>query len=413
MPLTALLLLVPLAAPPAQVGVQDVAAAIPARPLPNVAVLLWDDVSEFDLNEIDTPNFDALASQGVRFTRAYTHAWCAPTRDSLMSGLWRSAYRGGICGEAPSASPVVPYEWPDTSIASTFRHRGYSTNLVGKWHLGLMSPSLDPLRAPNYRGFDRWLQGVSSGGTCFGTRVVEDGVLVRWSGQETMRHRDAFIRAYDDAVAASKPFFGVAAFTDAHKLWRHSSLDPQPPPPLYVTDRQNFESEVRGLDSALGSIVEALGPDTWIVVLGDNGTPEEVAPNPNRAKRSVFERGIRVPFLVLGPGIVPGECDSPVSVVDVYASLMAALKWDTPYELDGQNFTPALWGRPLPRTWVYAENPTRQSHAVIEKRWKLMRRSSAGDELYDLRKDPLEKNPLPPSGVHYDRLVAILDDILS
>lgn len=380
---------------------------------PDVAIIVLDDVAQADLTSTHTPELDSLASGATTFARAYAQPWCAPTRDSLMRSAWRPLYRGGLCEDPGTLpQPVTLWEPPYRTLPQPFAARGYATALVGKWHLGIAELCSDPVVAPLPFGFERWLQGPSSGGGCFGPQVADDGILKGTFGvQETIRQRDAFLAAITDARGASRPFFGVLSFTDAHKPFRVSALDPTPPP-LPATDRQEFESEIRGLDTAIGQIVDALGPDAWVIVVGDNGTPDEVAPVPGKAKLTVFERGVNVPLIVAGPGLSCHTSTSPVHIVDLLPSLIAGLGWDEPFPMEGSSFVPALAGNPLARGWAYVENPTQGTHAVIEERWKLVQRADGTREMYDLVVDPGEVGALPPTGTDYERLASVLDDIL-
>ena len=75
------------------------------------------------------------------------------------------------------------------------------------------------------------------------------------------------------------------------------------------------------LDTAVGQVLRRVSKETLVVFVGDNGTPGAVAPEPERAKRTTFERGLRVPLLVAGPGVPHGASDALVHVVDLYATV--------------------------------------------------------------------------------------------
>ena len=138
--------------------------------------------------------------------------------------------------------------------------------------------------------------------------------------------------------------------------------------------------------------------DTFVILLGDNGTPQEVAPVPDHAKRTVFERGVRVPLILAGPGLRPGVDSRLAHVVDLFPTLVEGLRLGRP-ELDGQS----LFGRP--RDYVYVQTRAGGLWAVIEERWKLI--SDGGvEELYDLVNDPLEQHPLAAVGPDAERLRA-------
>ena len=238
---------------------------------------------------------------------------------------------------------------------------------------------------------------------------IDDGVVSPLSGHRTEIERDAFVTAYLEAKDRDVPFFGVLAFNDAHAPW---SLPPprlMPPdyePPQRFRDREAFEAEVIALDHALGYVLSHVDPDAWIFLLGDNGTPEEVAPNADRGKHSVFEGGVRVPFYVAGPGLEPRVSPALVHVADVFPTIADALGLPTP-ALEEESFVGALCGG-RGRLWTYVQNPGQNLRAAITRRWKLVDADGV-ETLYDLGSDPREEHPLPAVG----RRATILRSILA
>jgi arylsulfatase A-like enzyme len=140
--------------------VPTVALAQPAPRRPNIVVILGDDLGFADMgmygSEIKTPNLDALAREGVRFTNFYTHASCSPTRSILLSGVDTHLNGLGNMDEwtAPNQRDLPGYEGYLNGRVATLpqllKGAGYHTYMVGKWHLGK-----NPDQIPAARGFER------------------------------------------------------------------------------------------------------------------------------------------------------------------------------------------------------------------------------------------------------------------
>ncbi|MCF7975487.1 MAG: arylsulfatase [Phycisphaerae bacterium] len=185
------------------VGLLAMAAAASAAERPNILIVLTDDMGFSDLGcfggEIETPNLDALAANGLRFTEFHNTARCWPTRATLMSGV----YSSGLSDQ-------------QVTIAEVLKPAGYQTAMVGKWHLGD-----NPLKnGPIQRGFDHFYGTLGGAGSYWKppalTRntefVAPDGQDFYYTdriGEEAVKQIEAF--ATDD-----KPFFQYVAFTAAH-----------------------------------------------------------------------------------------------------------------------------------------------------------------------------------------------------
>lgn len=208
-------------------------AAEPAK-MPNVIVILTDDMGYSDLGcyggEIATPNLDALAAGGVRFTQFYNTARCCPTRASLLTGVYphqadvghmvedygKPGYRGDLSAKTKT-------------IAEVLKPAGYRNYAVGKWHV---TPHLKPDSPkhnwPLSRGFDRYYGTIAGGGNYFdpGSLVRDDAMISAFADPdykpETYYYTDAIAEHAVRYVAdhardqAAKPFFLYVAFTAAH-----------------------------------------------------------------------------------------------------------------------------------------------------------------------------------------------------
>jgi arylsulfatase len=185
----------------------------PRRKRPNIVVIMSDDMGYSDLGcyggEIETPNLDRLASQGIRFTRYYTNNMCVPTRASLMSGC----YTTKALGPGNSISPEV------VTAAEALGDGGYSTYMSGKWHLASVD---DRENQPCQRGFDRFFGTMIGAGSFWAPATL---MLDNEPAEESYRdpsfyYTDAIsdyaLEFMQDGLAKDNPFFLYVAYTAAH-----------------------------------------------------------------------------------------------------------------------------------------------------------------------------------------------------
>ena len=121
---------------------------------PNIIFILADDLGSHDVSwrggEIKTPNLDKLARSGARLEQFYVQPLCTPTRAALMTGRYPMRYGLQVGVIRPNAQYGLPLE--ERMLPEALREAGYTTAMVGKWHLG----SFDKRYWPNARGFDSW-----------------------------------------------------------------------------------------------------------------------------------------------------------------------------------------------------------------------------------------------------------------
>ena len=211
---------------------------------PNIVILLADDMGYADMGsfggEIDTPNLDALAEQGVRFTQFYTHASCSPTRSVMLSGVDTHLNGLGNMDEwtAPNQVGRPGYEGylNDTvaTIPELLLQAGYHTYMTGKWHLGKA-----PDKIPRARGFERDFSLLDGGGNYWDMKNVsalsprlvftEDGEYLSELPENyyaTRTYTDKMIEFIEANRSDDKPFFAYVAHQAPHdpyhlpKAWR-------------------------------------------------------------------------------------------------------------------------------------------------------------------------------------------------
>jgi arylsulfatase A-like enzyme len=358
-------------------------AAAPANELPNIVIMLADDMGYGDVqalnpaSKIPTPNLNRLAGEGMAFVDAHTpSAVCTPTRYGLLTGryCWRSPLKRGVLNGY--GAPLIETDRP--TVASFLASQGYSTGIVGKWHLGLGFA-----RADNGKGFD-FTKPVAHGpqelGFAFSHAIPASldfppYVFIR-NGEITMSPEltqpagsfPAFLRrgersadfvmenVLDDLAReagdfirreakSDKPFFLYFPLTAPHK--------PVLPHPRFrgQTELGPYGDFVHQVDATVGAVLQALeesgaADNTLVVYTSDNGSfmyelkegaedhvssqkVQGFAASHHRAnglfrgtKADVWEAGHRVPFFVRWPGQVkPGSrCEKTVCLTDLFAT---------------------------------------------------------------------------------------------
>jgi len=387
---------------------------------PNVVILLADDLGWADVgyhgSDIETPNIDALAAEGVRLERLYVSPICTPTRAALLTG--RDPMRLGV-----AYFPLLT--WSNKAVSpkerflpEDFQAAGYQTGMVGKWHLG---HTLE-IQAPNARGFDDfyghlhtevkyWEHSAPGGGHDLqrnGKSVRREGrYLTDTHGEEAAR----FIKERD----RSRPFFLYVPF-----LAPHSPMEAPKELVAKYAHRKDprqrlFAAMVDSMDQAVGVILdtlesEGLAENTIVVFLSDNGGPlmSGAQNTPLRGgKLTTFEGGVRVVGIIRWPGkIAAGSVsEQVVSGMDFYPTLAraAGVPLGNERPLDGRDQWEVLSaGRTVPRKddlFFAAESPARDPYqvAVISGRWKLIQQidrqqtsTTVKNLLFDIVADPNE-----------------------
>ncbi len=216
-----------------------VLSAAYAVPQPNIIVILCDDVGYSDLgcfgSEINTPNLDALAQEGVRFTQFYNTARCCPTRASLLTGLYAHQVGIGHMTDAWSTKAGEAYAGElsrkSVTLAEVLKSAGYATYMAGKWHVtAATKPKSDADRFnwPRQRGFDRFYGTIMGAGSFYdpATLARDNEFISPLSDPEYQPKEFYYTDAITDNAArfitdhqktsSGKPFFLYLAYTAAH-----------------------------------------------------------------------------------------------------------------------------------------------------------------------------------------------------
>ena len=309
---------------------------------PNIIFVLYDDLgygeppSYNPKSALRTPNLDKLATQGMRFTDAHTAAAvCTPTRYGLLTGRYPS--RIGQFGVLTTFSkPIIPPGRP--TVASLLKSQGYTTACIGKWHLGMDwvagkpgSEKEVPIGAkmtggPNTLGFD-YFYGFTHARN-IGTIIEQDQVVAHVAPVANQPLMAKKVVEWLDQRKASEPFFLYFPVGIPHEpivpsdefIGKSGAQD------LVKKDPKYGDWLFEG-DAFLGQIIEALernhlAANTLIIVTSDNGAEHRSYEPLRESKRSIYEGGHRVPFIVRWPGKVkPGSVnDHTVCLNDLMAT---------------------------------------------------------------------------------------------
>lgn len=383
------------------------AAAAPARP--NVVVILADDLGYGDLasygGSIPTPHLERLAREGARFTQAYAPApVCTPSRAGLFTGL--APARLGVQANtgtnkvARKRANGLPGEV--VTLAERLEPLGYTTGLVGKWHLGVKE-GMEPVD----QGFDEFFGFLGAGHRYL--PVTTDTKMMRGKDFEAEHEPEfltaAFARESEAFLARhrSTPFVLVVALSAPHNPFEASEELLARFPEL-EGERRTYAAMVAGMDDAVGRILaalerEELAENTLVAFASDNGAMLGESPGSNgtlrEGKAFLFEGGIRVPLIARWPGkIAPATTsDAPVSLLDLTATTLAVAgaKSEELTALDGRDLRPLFAGEAWPeRALFWSLGP---ASAVRRGNWKLIA-SNKSRWLFDLGADPREENDL-------------------
>ncbi|UCC98087.1 MAG: sulfatase-like hydrolase/transferase [Phycisphaerales bacterium] len=403
---------------------------------PNIILCMADDLgwgdTGFNGNSIiKTPNLDAMAKAGMRFTRFYCGApVCSPTRGSCLTG--RHPYRYGIFSANAGHMPKE-----EITLAETLKAQGYATGHFGKWHLGTLTTKEKdsnrggPKGAKHYsppweNGFDvcfsteakvpTW-DPMKSGNTgeAYGTYYWrQDGTkeTENLEGDDSRVIMDRAVPFIREAAQAGEPFLAVVWFHTPH-LPVVAGPEHQKMYSQYSEDEQHYYGCITAMDEQVGRLrreLRALGvaDNTMVWFCSDNGpegkdgkhgrTRGSAGPFRGR-KRSLFEGGVRVPGLLEWPArIKAGQVtDLPCSTSDYCPTIMDVLGFrlkGQPEPVDGVSLVPLFEGtmsqRPVP---IGFESGSQLS--LTDNRYKIYS-ADKGKRfmLFDLIEDPLETRDL-------------------
>ena len=384
--------------------------------LPNVIFMICDDLGYGDPgcygSKLPTPNLDAMAAAGLRFTKYNSaHPICSASRAAVLTGRYglRSNTTGAFGPHSPTGTSL-----DETLLSNQFHARGYKTKAIGKWHLGDA-----PEYLPTSRGFDSYY-GVPYSVDMKPLPLIRDKMILEDDTDRnilTPRYTEEAVKYIEESTDA--PFFMYLAFSYPHDPARASARFAGKTQFGYSGDA------IAEIDWSVGEIFrvierKGLAANTLICFTSDHGPWYQGSPGTLRGRKaSTFEGGFRVPFLAKWPGkIPPGKVvDTWCSSLDILPTFSAMCGLPLPAKpLDGIDISGLFNGdekTPERKPILYFSpmgNHGLDLHCIRKQQWKLRiaqgiegeiyindrttgARGSAWlqhPELYDLERDPAE-----------------------
>jgi len=409
-------------------------AALPLAPAaepPNIVYIMSDELAYYELEHmgnpyIKTPRIDQMAEEGIRFTHAYAAApVCAPLRCNLMTGMHAGH------ASVRSNGGGTPLRAEEKTIASMLKAKGYTTGGYGKWGCG----GRDSTGVPEKHGFDDFFGYYDQvhAHSFYPPYLVRNSEEVPLKGNiggrkgetyshyEIMREGLNFIRENKE-----KPFFCYLPITPPHGMYDIPADDPAWE--LYKNeawmldasfsqDTKNYAAMVSMVDRNVGEVLDllrelGLEENTIVFFTGDNGGQDRFKskahprgffmPNKNPktgvefrgGKGSLYEGGLRIPFMVRWPGkIKPRQVSDLVFYQPDVMPTLADISGVEAPKNDGISFLPTLFGAGEQKKHEFMYWEFGNQVAVRTGDWKALENRKTGDwELYDLSKDVSEEN---------------------
>jgi arylsulfatase A-like enzyme/cytochrome c-type biogenesis protein CcmH/NrfG len=341
-------------------------ATLPAA-APNIVLVTLDTtraghLSLYGYAEKTSPNLDTAAKGGRVFTRAYSIVPLTfPAHAVLLSG--RTPFETQIFLNGQAFTPEPDY------LPSLLKKKGYATAAF------LSSAILDG----NFglaADFDTYADMTD-------LPKLEGAPRVERSAADTTALALGWLKK------ARKPFFLWVHFFDPHTPYT-------PPKPFADRFKLPYDGEIATMDASLGNLLKTLPKETFVLIVGDHG--EMLGEHGEDEHGVLLHQGaVHIPLVLMGPGVPPGMAEGPVSLLDVYPTLLEAAGVKAPEGLQGQSLlSPADPARPILASSLYGREVLGflPSLAAVQSDFKLLDYGGKDHQLFDLAKDPKESDNL-------------------
>ncbi len=343
---------------------------------PNVIIILTDDmgygeISCYNKNQVQTPNIDCLATEGVRFTDFYVPTpYCAPSRASILTG--RFPLRHGMVENPAPDDGIndIGLNASEVTLGELFQGAGYNTKCIGKWHLG-HKPEYNPLK----HGFDEYY-GILYSNDMRPVQITENNEVVEKLVDQRLLTKKYTSKALEFIDKNQKnPFFLYLAHAMPHKPLAASSQ--------FFTDgntKELYESVIKELDWSTGEVINKLKKlgileNTIVIFMSDNGPWYGGNTGGLKGMKATnWEGGTRVPFIIRYPNQFPKgkTISTPCWSLDILPTLakLTAVKTDPTIKLDGENITAIISGKTTKHGPIFSMKGT-TIRTIRDGKWKL------------------------------------------
>ena len=369
---------------------------------PNILLIIADDMGldatpNYNIDGIkpNMPILQSLMSNGIKFNNLWSYPLCTPTRASILTGKYGFRTEVTNVGQNLSSNEQSIQNYLDGM------NSGYSHAVIGKWHLS------GDISHPNTIGIDEYT-GVLGGGvqSYWNWNLVENMQSSKSTEYTTTKFTDLAINWIG---SQNQPWFLWLAYNAPHTPFH------LPPSELYsqvglASDQSSIDANplpyylamLEAMDTEMGRLINSMSQEerdnTFIVFIGDNGTPNQVVQTyPNRrAKNSLYQGGVNVPMVISGKNVERKgvEEEALLSTTDLFATIAGIAGSNISEINDSKNFK-YMFNAPgiTVRDYVYSEigdDINNLDHTIRNDKYKLMKFSSGNEALYHLAEDPLE-----------------------
>ncbi|MCG7586870.1 sulfatase [Photobacterium sp. OFAV2-7] len=399
---------------------------------PNILIIYsddqgWGDVGYHGYTDIRTPNIDKLATQGTQFSQAYVSASvCGPSRAGLMTGVYQQ--RLGYYGNGNGAT--IPLSQP--TFLEMMKSQGYTTGVVGKWHLGSKKGHPVNRGADFFYGFLNGSHDYDWSDSKEGGKKWQSPIYRNFAIEPPIQNSNGYLTEMftEEAVdfierSTDKPFCLYLAYNAVHHPWvvpqryldRLEDLNAN-------EERKLFAGMLLAMDDGVGAVMDTLkrkglDDDTLVFFMSDNGSPRGQGLKPPRKKQrgqtvmsspgpfngfkgDTYEGGVRVPFVMRWPGKIPHGAvyNQPVINLDITATMLARAGITHPpkgLDFDGKDLMPYITGsiENIPHGTLYWRRD--DDYAIRDGNWKLTYNDQSGPKtirLFNMNRDPEEYHDL-------------------
>ncbi len=383
-----------------------------AQKKPNIIFIMVDDMGYADLgcygSKINkTPFIDQMAKDGVRLNQSYSAApVCTPSRTAFMTGRYPARTTVGLYEPLnwSHSDSLVGLSSATTSLPTLIKNAGYTTHLIGKWHLGFI-----PKFSPRANGFDSFF-GYHGGGVDYISHTDPDGNLDLYENETQVNQKGYSTDLFAERAVSiiqqkhKQPYFLSVQFNAPHWPWQAPGAAVYP-----LGDKQAkqggsieiYKAMIESLDIAVGKILAAVkssgqAGNTLIVFTSDNGGEKFSDMGGFKEKKFVlWEGGIREPAIVVWPKKIKAGTisDQPTIHMDFTTTFLAVAGGiqDPAYPMDGINLLPLLKENktPIARTFYWRVFQRNQQKAIRSGDWKYLL-TEKEEYLFNLKTDPYE-----------------------